>query len=63
MLKMMKLLQVPNVPIIPKVKPRRGTTTPAPVSTQPVEVAKKVTYAKPASEVNDSSLLSIEEDN
>ena len=38
--------KVPSVPILPKVKPRRGGTTPASVSTQLEKVAKKVTFAE-----------------
>ena len=48
-----EIVEVPSVPVLPKVRPRRKGTTPTPVSTQPVEVAKKV---------NNCSLLSIEED-
>ena len=36
--------------------------TPAPVSTQPVKVAKRVAFAEPESEINDPSLLSTKED-
>ena len=38
MLKMMSI-EVPNIPVLPKVRTMRGGTTPAPVATQPVEAA------------------------
>ena len=46
-----------GIHVLPKVKPKRGGTTPDPNSIQLGEVPKEVTIAEPESKVTDSGLL------
>ena len=56
-----EITEVTSVPILSKERCKRGSITPAPVSTQLGEVVKKFTFAVPESKVYDSSLLFIVE--